>query len=153
MGDGGGQVAAGCRVGQPTWHGPTGMGVGGSRCLNAAPVLLCEIWRRYLQPVATMQRRRPSSFACVEELGNLSSPWLPGYKIICHVFPEKGAWLGRCGRQCVCVCGEQQGRRREIVSAVGINGHLRSYHSPIPITPDSPTAQLPSQSPGPLGLF
>lgn len=74
----------------------------GSRCLNTVPVLLCEIWRRYLQPVATVQRRHPSSFACVEELGNLSSPWLPGYKIICHVFPEKGAWLGRCGRQCVC---------------------------------------------------
>lgn len=45
------------------------------------------------------------------------------------------------------------GVRREIVSAVGINEHLRSYHNLISITPDSPTAQLPSQSLRPLGLF
>lgn len=30
----------------------------------------------------------------VEELGNLSSPWLPGYEIICHVFPERGDLAG-----------------------------------------------------------
>ena len=26
----------------------------------------------------------------VEELGTLSSSWLPGYKIICHEFPRRG---------------------------------------------------------------
>lgn len=46
--------------------------------------------------------------APVEELWNLSSAWLPGYKIICHQFPEEGAWLGRHERG-----------SWEIVSAVG----------------------------------
>lgn len=49
--------------------------------------------------------------------------------------------------------GVEGGVRREIVSAVGINEHLRSYHNLISITPDSPTAQLPSQSLDRWGFF
>lgn len=64
------------------------------RCLNVVPALLFKTQKRYLQPVAVMQRAQPCLLGRVEELGNLSSPWLPGYKIICHVFPERGTWLG-----------------------------------------------------------
>lgn len=95
---------------------------GGVKVFKCCPALLCKTQKRYLQPVATMQRRRPSPLAPVEELGNLSSPWLPGYKIICHMFLEKGAWLGWGD-----VAGG--GGCREIVSTVGINECLRSYHT------------------------
>lgn len=47
--------------------------------------------------VATVSAVRLSSVpACVEELWNPSSPWLPGYKLICHVFPKKGARIYCC---------------------------------------------------------
>lgn len=64
------------------------------RCLNVVPALLFKIQKRYSLPVAIMQRAQPCLLGRVEELGNLSSPWLPGYKIICHVFPERGDLAG-----------------------------------------------------------